>query len=30
MELLFGDRGQLDVTREAEKTVVRISFPAES
>jgi sensor histidine kinase YesM len=30
LELLFGDRGQLDVTREAEKTIVRISFPAES
>jgi LytS/YehU family sensor histidine kinase len=30
LELLFGDRGQLDVAREEEKTVVRISFPAES
>jgi sensor histidine kinase YesM len=30
LELLFGDQGELDVTREAEKTVVRISFPAES
>lgn len=30
LELLFGDRGQLDVTREGDKTVVRILFPAES
>jgi sensor histidine kinase YesM len=30
LELLFGDRGELDVTREEEKTIVRISFPAES
>jgi signal transduction histidine kinase len=30
LELLFGDRGELDVTREDQKTIVRISFPAES
>ncbi|MGD0890237.1 MAG: histidine kinase [Terracidiphilus sp.] len=28
LELLFGQAGQLAVTRESEKTVVRISFPA--
>jgi two-component system, LytTR family, sensor histidine kinase AlgZ len=30
LELLFGDGGKLDVARENEKTVVRMSFPAES
>jgi two-component system, LytTR family, sensor histidine kinase AlgZ len=29
LQLLFSDKGQLDVTREHEKTVARISFPAE-
>lgn len=29
LQLLFDDAGQLDVTRENEKTVARISFPAE-
>jgi sensor histidine kinase YesM len=29
LELLFGSAGRLDVTRENEKTIVRISFPAE-
>jgi two-component system sensor histidine kinase AlgZ len=29
LELLFGDAGRLDVTRENEKTVARISIPAE-
>jgi sensor histidine kinase YesM len=29
LQLLFDDAGQLDVTREDEKTVARISFPAE-
>jgi len=28
LELLFGPAGQLQVTRESEKTVVRLSFPA--
>jgi len=28
LELLFGSAGRLDVAREAEKTIVRISFPA--
>jgi signal transduction histidine kinase len=27
LELLFGGAGQLEVTREKEKTVVRLSFP---
>jgi LytS/YehU family sensor histidine kinase len=27
LELLFGDAGQLEVTRESEKTVVRLAFP---
>lgn len=30
LELLFGDRGHLDVTRENEKTIARIAFPAAS
>jgi hypothetical protein len=30
LELLFGSAGRLDVTRENEKTIVRISFPAET
>jgi sensor histidine kinase YesM len=30
LELLFGDRGRLDALREQQKTIVRISFPAES
>jgi sensor histidine kinase YesM len=30
LELLFGDKGQLDVLREQERTIARISFPAES
>ncbi len=30
LELLFGDAGQLAVTRENNQTVVRMSFPAES
>jgi two-component system, LytTR family, sensor histidine kinase AlgZ len=30
LDLLFGDQGKLDVVREHEKTVVRLSFPAES
>jgi sensor histidine kinase YesM len=30
LELLFGDNGRLSVLREQEKTIVRISFPAES
>jgi signal transduction histidine kinase len=29
LDLLFGDRGQLDVTRENGLTVVRLAFPAE-
>jgi LytS/YehU family sensor histidine kinase len=29
LELLFGDAGRLDVTRENQKTIVRMSFPAE-
>jgi sensor histidine kinase YesM len=29
LELLFGGAGRLDVTRENEKTIVRISFPVE-
>jgi signal transduction histidine kinase len=29
IELLFGSAGQLDVTRESEHTIARISFPAE-
>ena len=30
LELLFGDAGQLEVTRENEKTVAKLSFPASS
>lgn len=30
LALLFGERGQLDVTRRGAQTVVRIAFPAES
>jgi len=30
LDLLFGERGQLDVTRRGAQTVVRIAFPAES
>jgi sensor histidine kinase YesM len=30
LEILFGDNGRLNVSREQENTVVRISFPAES
>jgi sensor histidine kinase YesM len=30
LELLFNEQGQLDVTRENEKTIARISFPAEA
>lgn len=30
LQLLFAERGQLDVTREVNKTVARISLPAES
>jgi sensor histidine kinase YesM len=30
LDLLFGSAGQLDVTRENERTVVRMSFPASS
>lgn len=30
LQLLFDDAGQLDVTRENEKTVARLSFPAEA
>lgn len=30
LELLFGEHGQLDVTRRGAQTVVRIAFPAES
>ncbi|MGA3010711.1 MAG: histidine kinase [Terracidiphilus sp.] len=29
LELLFGGAGRLDVTRESERTIARISFPAE-
>ena len=29
LEILFGDRGKLDVARKNEKTVVRLSFPVE-
>jgi len=30
LDLLFGSAGQLEVTREDEKTVVKLSFPASS
>jgi sensor histidine kinase YesM len=30
LDLLFGEQGKLDVVREDEKTVVRLSFPVES
>ncbi len=30
LDLLFGERGNLDVVRENEKTVVRLTFPAET
>ena len=29
LDLLFGERGKIDVVRENEKTVVRMSFPSE-